>query len=84
MPGASVTGGTRERAQGSATTLTVDDAMAIRALPGVAAVEPDCRRSRSLSPGAKHDTSVIGTTPDYPAVRAFTVWQGSFLTDVVR
>jgi len=31
--------------------------------------------------GAKNTTTtVIGTTADYPAVRAYTIWQGSFLT----
>jgi putative ABC transport system permease protein len=31
--------------------------------------------------GAKNTTTtVIGTTADYPTVRAYTIWQGSFLT----
>ncbi len=81
-PGASVTGGTRG-AQGSATTLTVADATAIRALPDVAAVEPELSSQQVVVAGSLNTTTlVIGTTPDYPTVRAFQVWQGTFLTDL--
>jgi putative ABC transport system permease protein len=81
-PGASVTSGTRG-AQGSATTLTIDDANAIRALPGIAAVEPELSSQQVIVAGSLNTTtSVVGTTPDYPTVRAFDVWQGVFLTNL--
>ena len=79
-PGASVTGGTRG-AQGSSTTLTVDDANAIRALPGIAAVAPELSSQQVIVAGSRNTTTtVVGTTPDYPAVRAYDIWQGTFLT----
>ena len=81
-PGATTTGGTRGAA-GSATTLTVADATAIRALPDVAAVEPELSSQQVVVAGSLNTTTlVIGTTPDYPTVRAFQVWQGTFLTDL--
>jgi putative ABC transport system permease protein len=81
-PGAQVTGGTRGAA-GSATTLTLDDATAIQALPDIAAVAPELTSQQVVVAGSLNTTtSVIGTTPDYPAVRAFQVWQGSFLTQL--
>ena len=79
--GASISTGTRGAA-GSATTLTLDDATAIAKLSVVAAVAPQLSTSAFVVAGASNTTTtVIGTTQDYPTVRAYTVWQGRFLTD---
>jgi len=79
--GASISTGTRGAA-GSATTLTLDDATAIAKLSGVAAVAPQLSTSAFVVAGTSNTTTtVIGTTQDYPTVRAYTVWQGRFLTD---
>ena len=81
-PGAQSTGATRGAA-GSATTLTVEDAAAIKQLDTVAAVEPELTAQAVVIAGVNNTTtSIVGTTPDYLTVKAFTVWQGSFLTQV--
>jgi putative ABC transport system permease protein len=81
-PGAAQSGNTRG-AQGSATSLTVDDATSIRALDTVAAVAPELSGQALVVSGATNTTtSVIGTTPDYPKVRAYDIAAGSFLSDV--
>jgi putative ABC transport system permease protein len=81
-PGATVTSGVRGAA-GSATSLTTDDADSIKALPNIAAVAPELNSSQVVIAGSQNTTTqVVGTTADYPAVFAYTVWQGSFLTDL--
>ena len=66
------------------TTLTLDDAEAIAALPGVAGVAPDVSTNLTVTAGDEStDTSIVGTTEDYATVRAFDVWQGRFLTEPV-
>jgi putative ABC transport system permease protein len=78
-PGATTTGFTRGAA-GSASTLTVADAQAIQALPGVAAVEPETSTSQLVVAGSQNTTtSIIGTTGAYTTVRNFDVWQGATL-----
>ncbi len=78
-PGASVTGFTRGAA-GSANTLTVEDAEAISALNGVAAVEPEISTSEFVVSGTENTTTtIIGTTDGYTQVRNFDVWQGATL-----
>ena len=78
--GASFTGFTRGAA-GSSTTLSLADANALRSLTGVEAVAPELSSQKLVIAGALNTTTtVIGTTPDYPTVRAYTIWQGSFLT----
>ena len=68
---------------GGASTLTLDDADAIAKLDTVAAVAPEVETSLFVQAGAKNTTTtVIGTSSSYPQVRAYEVWQGSFLTDV--
>jgi putative ABC transport system permease protein len=65
------------------TTLTLDDAEAIAALPGVADVAPEVSTSQNVTAGGETTTTtIIGTTSAYPIVRAYRVWQGSALTDV--
>jgi len=79
--GASFSGGARGAA-GSATTLTLQDADAVKTLSGVAAVSPELSSSKYVVAGTKNTTTtILGTTQDYPIVRAYTMWQGSFLTD---
>jgi putative ABC transport system permease protein len=66
---------------GGASTLTLEDAAAIAKLDGVAAVAPELQTSASIGYGTKSTTSsVVGTNADYAQVRAYDVWQGSFLT----
>jgi putative ABC transport system permease protein len=68
---------------GGAATLTLDDADAIAKLDSVAAVAPEVTTSLLVQAGDKSTTTtVIGTSSSYPQVRAYDVWQGSFLTDV--
>ena len=79
--GAAFSGGARQAA-GSATTLTLDDAQAVAAVDGVAAVSPELSTSAYVVAGDSNTTTtILGTTEDYPTVRAFELWQGSFLTD---
>jgi putative ABC transport system permease protein len=67
---------------GGASTLTLEDAAAIARVDGVAAVAPELQTSGTVARGTKSSTSsVVGTSADYARVRAFDVWQGSFLTD---
>jgi putative ABC transport system permease protein len=81
-PGATVTSGVRGAA-GSATSLTTDDATAIKALQNIAAVAPELNSQQVVVAGSQNTTtSIVGTTSDYPAVFAYTMWQGSFLTDL--
>ena len=67
---------------GASSTLTNEDAEAIRAIDGVAGVAPESQTQAVVGAnGETSTTSIIGTTADYASVRAYDVWQGSFLTD---
>lgn len=83
-PGSSSSGGVRGGA-GSATTLTLADADALRnktVAPDIAAVAPTTTRQTTLTAGsANWTTSVVGSTPDWQPVRARTLAEGRFLTD---
>ena len=62
--------------------LTVDDADAIAKLPSIGGVAPEISTSLTVTAGrTSTTTSVVGTTAAYPTVRAYAVWQGTFLTD---
>ena len=62
--------------------LTIEDSDAIARVDGVAAVAPEVQTSATAAVGTKNETtSVIGTSADYARVRAYDVWQGTFLTD---
>ena len=79
--GATFSGGARSAA-GSATTLTLADAAAVAGVDGVAAVSPELSTQAFVVNGTSNTTTtILGTTQDYPTVRAYTLWQGSFLTD---
>jgi putative ABC transport system permease protein len=67
---------------GANTTLTLDDAKAIGQIPSVAAVAPEAATNGTVEVGVSNTTtSIVGTTADYAHVRAYDVWQGTFLTD---
>jgi putative ABC transport system permease protein len=67
---------------GGDSTLTLDDADAIAALSGIGGVAPEISTNLTVTAGTESaTTTVLGTTPDYPTVRAYDVWQGTFLTD---
>jgi putative ABC transport system permease protein len=72
---------TSQNSDGS-TTLTIDDANAIADVPGVAAVAPELTSSQTVTAGTESTTTtVVGTTSAYPTVRAYSMWQGTGLTD---
>ena len=74
-----ITGG-----QGSATTLTLDDAYALMDTvyaPSVAAVAPELRASGQVVAGGDNTfTQIVGVTPEYEFVRNTTVASGQFVT----
>jgi len=66
----------------STSGLTLEDAAAIAKVEGVAAVAPEIQTSAAITAGTRSTTtSVVGTSAQYALVRAYDVWQGSFLTD---
>ena len=77
----SVTTGFTRGAAGGATTLTLDDAAAISQVNGVQAVEPELSTTKLVIAGTLNESpTVIGTTPGYPTVRAYSMWVGTFLS----
>jgi putative ABC transport system permease protein len=70
---------------GSATTLTSADAAVLAqkdVAPDIAAVAPVSSTSVNLVAGSENwTTSVVGTTSDWPTVRARTIVSGRFFTD---
>jgi putative ABC transport system permease protein len=67
---------------GSAPTLTIEDAKAIRALPHVLAVSEEVRdRAQVLANGLNWNTQVIGESPDYPQIRNWDIASGSMFSD---
>ncbi len=82
MPGAQRTG-FASGGRGSAQTLTLDDATAIKSsVDGVRAVAPDVsRRYQITAKGNNTNTEVVGTTADYLVARNVAVDQGRFFTD---
>jgi len=67
---------------GSSTTLTREDADAIAQIETIAAVAPEAQTSGVVAAGrTTTTTSIIGTSAAYASVRAYSVWQGTFLTD---
>jgi len=67
---------------GTSTTLTIDDANAIAQIATVAAVAPEVQTQQVVAVGrTTTTTSIVGTSAAYASVRAYEVWQGTFLTD---
>jgi putative ABC transport system permease protein len=67
---------------GSAPTLTVADAEAVRGLTNVVSVSPEVRdREQVLANGLNWNTQVLGESPDYPQIRNWTIASGSMFSD---
>src|SRR5512136_282694 len=68
---------------GSVQNLTADDAAAIvRECPSVAVADPNVRTGAQVVYGDQNwATSVQGTGPNYPTIRAWAVAKGSFFTE---
>jgi len=67
---------------GTSTTLTLGDANAIAQIDTVAAVAPEVQTQAVVTVGqTTTTTSIVGTSAAYASVRAYDVWQGTFLTD---
>jgi putative ABC transport system permease protein len=67
---------------GTSTTLTLDDAKAIAQIDTIAAVAPEVQTQSVVAVGpTTTTTSIVGTSAAYASVRAYDVWQGTFLTD---
>ncbi len=67
---------------GSNTTLTTEDADAIKAeIQNVGAVAPeDSKRAQVTAKGTNTNTQVIGTVPDYATVRTIAMEAGTFIS----
>lgn len=70
-------------AMGSETTLTYEDALAIKNdCPLIVAVAPELRmNAQAKYKNMNTNTEVTGTTADYPSIRNFKVEQGRWFTD---
>ena len=67
---------------GAASTLTVDDGLAIRRLQGVAAVSPvSSLRTQALAGSSNWQTQVVGVAPTMPAIRQWPLARGTFFDD---
>ncbi|MBI3748007.1 MAG: ABC transporter permease [Chloroflexi bacterium] len=67
----------------TSTNLTLDDATAIGRLASIAAVAPEISTTQTIKTGTESESvTVVGTTNAYASVRAYEVWQGTFLTGV--
>ena len=82
IPGTVTAGGARS-GMGSTTTMTPDDALAIkRECPAVDLVAPTVRTVGQVVFGSNNwSTQVQGTTGDFAAIRAWTIDKGVFITD---
>ncbi len=83
MPGAQRGPGfTVSSGRGSAQSLTLADADAIRSqVSNALAVAPEVQARKQITArGTNTNTTVIGTTPDYTTVRDFQIDEGSFIT----
>jgi putative ABC transport system permease protein len=82
LPGTVTAGGARG-GMGSITTLTVDDALAIKAeVPAIQAVAPTVRTlAQAVYGNANWNTQVQGTTADFATIRQWTLQDGLFIND---
>jgi putative ABC transport system permease protein len=71
-------------ARSADSTLSLDDAAAIAGLDGLDAVAPEIQTQAVVAASATNTTttSIVGTSADYATVRAYDVWQGTFLTTI--
>ena len=83
-PGSTTTTAGIRGGRGSASTLTTRDATALASpvvAPDIARVAPVVTGSQSLTAGSTNwTTTVVGTTPDWLAVRARSMTEGRFFT----
>ncbi len=80
IPGSVQTSGART-GNGGASTLTVQDGLAIAKLPGVSAVSPAVNvRAQLVANGQNWQTQVAGVAPTYTTVRSWDVGSGRFFT----
>jgi len=83
-PGSSTSTSGLRGGRGSASTLTTRDAIALASpdvAPDIARVAPVVTGSQSLTAGSTNwTTNVVGTTPDWLAVRARSLTEGRFFT----
>ena len=83
-PGSATAVGGIRGGRGSATTLTAGDAAVLadaRVAPDIAAVAPVSTSSQSVvANGQNWTTSIVGTTPQWPVVRARSTTTGRFFT----
>jgi len=82
FPGSLTTGGMRG-GWGSASTLTVEDAEAIKnEVSGAVGVSPEIRdRQQVLANGLNWNTQVLGESPDFTSIREWRVVEGEFFTE---
>jgi len=82
FPGSLTSGGMRG-GWGSASSLTVDDAEAIkREVIGAIGVSPEIRdRQQVMANGLNWNTQVLGESPDFPNIRAWKLAAGDFFTE---
>ncbi len=69
--------------QGSASTITVEDALAIaREVPDVMAISPEVTaNAQAIANGRNWSTSIVGQSPEFPAIRDWNIAAGSFFTE---
>jgi len=74
------------RPEGSAATLTLDDAYALMDpvfAPSVAAIAPELSTSGQVVAGRENTfTQVVGVTPGYESARNFSTFSGEFISEV--
>jgi putative ABC transport system permease protein len=74
-------GGVRQ-GQGNASTLSIDDAAAIRQVPGVLYSAPSQgTRAQMVAGNQNWNTQMEGTDIDYPLINAWEVEEGAFFTE---
>jgi putative ABC transport system permease protein len=82
FPGSFTSGGMRS-GWGGASTLSLDDADAIkREVDNVYGVSPEVRdRSQVLANGLNWNTMIMGESPDYPQIRSWKMAEGAMFSD---
>ncbi len=79
-PGSSQQGGVRG-AEGSASTLTLEDGQALQGIPGIAAIAPEVDSfGQIVYQGNNTNARVLGVTPEYQAATNSQPAEGDFIT----
>ncbi len=79
LPGSINAGGARS-GSGGASTLTIEDGLALAGLPHVAAVSPTITlRTQVVAAGNNWQTTVTGVSPSYTFIRNRSTESGTFL-----